>query len=132
MIKIILRFFDKLEDKIRQILSKSPLIYAFIGGVGIVLFWRGVWELADDLNLSSSGSLIISVIILLLTGTFVSFFIGEEILISGVKAEKRRDQSIIEKIEREQKKSIELLEEVNGIKKSLEEIKNKLEEKIIK
>jgi hypothetical protein len=129
MTKMILRFFDKLEDKIRQVLSRSPIIYAFIGGVGIVLFWRGVWELADDFGLSSFGSLFISVIILLLTGTFVSFFIGEEILISGVKAEKRRDQSIIEKIEKEEKKSIELLKEVDGIKKSLEEIKSKLEKK---
>ncbi|MFA5173030.1 MAG: hypothetical protein WC435_01330 [Candidatus Paceibacterota bacterium] len=129
MIKAILHFFDRLEDRVRQILSKSPIIYAFIGGVGIVLFWRGVWELADDFGLSSFGSLFISVLILLLTGTFVSFFIGEEILISGVKAEKRRDQSIMEKIEKEQKKSIELLKEVDGIKNSLEEIKNKLDKK---
>lgn len=127
MAKAILRFFDKLEDRVRQTLSKSPIIYAFIGGVGIVLFWRGVWELADDFGLTSSGSLIISIIILLLTGTFVSFFIGEEILISGVKAEKRRDQSIMEKIEKEKIKSSELLKQVDEIKGSLKEIKDKLD-----
>lgn len=32
---------DKLEDKVRGILSHSPLVYALIGGTAIVLFWGG-------------------------------------------------------------------------------------------
>ena len=45
--KSIIKFFDKIEDKIRGKLSHYPIFYAFIGGVGIVIFWRGVWHTAD-------------------------------------------------------------------------------------
>ena len=37
-------------------------------------------------------STIIGTIILLLTGLFVSFFIGEDIIISGIQEEKRIDE----------------------------------------
>jgi hypothetical protein len=45
MTRNILAFFDKLEDKTRAKLSRVPLLYAFLGGIGIVLFWRGFfWQ----------------------------------------------------------------------------------------
>src|SRR3990167_3833380 len=47
----LIKFFDKLEDKTRYRLSKLPILYAIIGGIGIVLFWRGVWHTADYLML---------------------------------------------------------------------------------
>jgi hypothetical protein len=43
----LLRFFDKFEDAVRGALSHWPIVYGFFGGVGIVLFWRGVWHTAD-------------------------------------------------------------------------------------
>ena len=69
----IIKFFDKLEDKVRARLSHYPILYALVGGVGIVLFWRGVWHVADDMGLGSWTSIIISLILLLMTGLFVSF-----------------------------------------------------------
>ena len=63
MIKKILHFFDKLEDQIRGRLSKYPIVYAFIGGVGIVLFWRGVWGLSEEIGMTNIQAIIISVII---------------------------------------------------------------------
>ena len=35
--------FDRMEDKLRRHLASHPVIYALIGGVATVLFWRGVW-----------------------------------------------------------------------------------------
>ena len=122
----IIRFFDKLEDKIRQALSKHPLVYALIGGTAIVLFWRGVWHLADDMGLSTEASLIISILIMLLTGTFVSFFIGERLLLSGLKKEKRLDEQTLEEVTKEEGRIKEMHRHLVEIRKELTEIKKKL------
>ena len=50
MTKNIVKFFDKLEDKTRAMLSRMPILYAFVGGIGVVLFWRGVWHTTDFLT----------------------------------------------------------------------------------
>ncbi len=114
-------FFDKLEDRIRESLSKRPIIYTLIGGVAIVLFWRGVWLIADSIPFLTGGvSFVLSVIILLLTGLFVSFFIGEEIIISGLKKERK----VFEKTESEIETEAEILKE---IKIKLEKIEGDLE-----
>jgi hypothetical protein len=90
--KKILNFFDKLEDEIRAALSRRPIIYAFAGGIAIVLFWRGVWMVADTIPfLTGPVSILVSVTILLAMGLFVSFFIGDNIIISGLKNEKKLD-----------------------------------------
>src|SRR3990167_6694358 len=89
LIKKIVKFIDRLEDKIRGKLSHYPILYGFIGGIGIVLFWRGVWHTADDLNIGSVTSLVIAVTILLVTGVFVSAFIGNRLIISGLIGEKK-------------------------------------------
>lgn len=95
MIKIV-NFFDKLEDRVRAALSRRPIIYACIGGTSIVLFWRGVWMVADSIPfLTGPVSIFISVLILLMTGLFVSFFIGDTIIISGLKRDKRVDEKVV-------------------------------------
>ena len=92
MVKKIVSFFDKLEDRIRIRLSHSPILYATIGGVGIVLFWKGVWETAEMIPyLHGIGSVVLGTLILLLTGLMVSFFIGESIIISGFKKKNLED-----------------------------------------
>lgn len=100
--KDLLRFFDKLEDDTRALLSKHNILYAFIGGVAIVLFWRGVWMIADTIPfLTGPISVLISVVILLVTGLFVSFFIGDTIIISGIKKEKRLDERVASEVRTE-------------------------------
>jgi hypothetical protein len=98
MYRKILNFFDKFEDNVRAHLSHHPILYTLIGGVSIVLFWRGVWHTADILQdqggilgwlFYEPNNLIIVTIILLATGLFVSYFIGDTILISGMKGEKK-------------------------------------------
>ncbi|MBY0376524.1 hypothetical protein K2P96_00940, partial [Patescibacteria group bacterium] len=88
-LKKVMLFLDRSVDRIRAKLSHHPFIYAFIGGVGIVLFWRGVWHLADDASLESSTSLILGGVILIITGVFVSEFIGKQLIIAGLIGEKK-------------------------------------------
>ena len=100
--KKIVRFFDKLEDKIRGKLSHYPILYGFMGGIGIVLFWRGVWHIADDINISSIISILIGSILLLVTGVFVSAFIGNRLIISGLIGEKKLAEKEESEIEAEE------------------------------
>lgn len=97
-LKKIIHFLDKLEDKVRAVLSRHPVLYAMVGSVGVVLLWRGIWGLADEYGMSSGTSIIIGTIILLVTGLFVSFFVGEQIIISGINEEKRIDEATEEEI----------------------------------
>ena len=86
----IIKFFDKVEDRVRHVLSHEPILYAFLGGVGIVLFWKGVWETAEYFSiLDGIGSIIVSVFLLLITGLFVSSFIGDSILLAGLRSQKK-------------------------------------------
>lgn len=115
----LLYFIDKLENRIRHKLSHHPIIYAFLGSIGVVLIWRGVWMFADELNISSILSMFIGFAISIITGLFVSFFVGDSIIISGIKNEKRIDEKTEEEIKKE---TITL----NEIKEDLEEIKDEI------
>ena len=119
------RFFDKLEDKIRRKLSHHPVVYAMIGSVGIILLWRGIWMIADNYNISGLASVILGAVILLVTGLFVSFFVGDRVIISGIKEEKRIDEKTEEEIKKEAEEIKEIKIELKEIEKDLEEIKKK-------
>jgi hypothetical protein len=133
--KKILIFFDKLEDRVRGRLSRMPVVYALIGGTAIVLFWRGIWVIADNVSYwltgghtSISGGIIsvaVSVVIMLLTGLFVSFFIGDIIIMSGLKGEKKLVEKEEKEIEKEFTAETTTLE---TIKEELDEIKEELKE----
>ena len=137
--KEIIKFFDGLEDKTRSWLSRRPIYYALIGGMGVVIFWRGIWHTMDALvgflnkqPITDSPwwdgplSILIGIFILLLTGLMVSTFIGNEIIISGL----RREKKIAEKTEIEVQEETEDVENIKKeIKKmavNLAEIKEKI------
>ena len=103
MLKII-RFFDKLEDRVRGVLSHHPVLYSLIGGTALVLFWEGISKIVDSvpfLNSLAGGFLLtmVSLATLLLIGVFVSFFIGDTILMSGINKEKKIAEQTEEEIE---------------------------------
>ncbi len=119
MVKEIVKFFDKLEDKVRAALSHYPIIYGFLGGIGVVLFWRGVWHISDEVNLGSVESIVLGSVILLITGVFVSTFIGNKVIISGLLGEKKlteKEEAVI----KEEARDIENIEE------SLEKVEEKI------
>ena len=129
MTKKIFHFFDKLEDKTRARLSRAPLIYALVGGIGVILFWRGVWHLADDVSLGSIFSILIGAIILLITGVFVSVFIGNRLIISGLSGEKKLAEKAESEIETEEAQIKKLQNTVERIEKEVNKIESKIEKK---
>lgn len=127
MINQIICFFDKLEDRIRISLSHRPIPYAFIGGIGVILFWRGVWETADLFPwFTAPLSIVVGLIILLLTGLLVSFFIGDSIILSGFKREKK----LAEKTESEVRSEKDTMQYVVAELRTIDEDLKKLQEKV--
>lgn len=131
--KKVFHFFDKVEDVVRGRLSKYPIMYAVIAGVLVVLFWRGIWHTGDLLEqkggflgflFSGPISLILSTVFLLLTGVFVSEFVGEMLILSGLKKEKK----LVDKTEDEiiqEKKEIESIDQtILHMVKEIDELEN--------
>ena len=62
---------------------------AFFVGAAIILFWRGIWNLADrylfpgNADLSAVASLLIGLVILLLSHNFVNQFLDEAVEEAG-------------------------------------------------
>jgi len=136
--KKITRFFDKLEDKVRARLSHRSIFYAIVGGTATVLFWRGVWHTGDIL-MSKGGvwewvfyepiTIIWTSIILLMTGLFVSNFIGERIIISGLKQEKKATDQTEDDVKKEEERLHEIFLKIEKMSKDIEEIKNEFSKK---
>ncbi len=125
--KKILSFFDKLEDNIRAALSRRPVVYAFIGGTAIVLFWRGVWMVADTIPfLTGPVSILVSVVILLAMGLFVSFFIGDDIIISGLKKEKKLDEKIASEVKTELDMLQDMQNQLNNLEQELKTFREEM------
>ena len=123
-------FFDQMEDNIRAAFSRRPVIYAFVGGAAIVLFWRGVWMVADSIPfLTGPVSIFVSVAILLAMGLFVSFFVGDSIIISGLKKEKRLDEKIVSEIKTELDVLNDIQKRLNGIEKELKTLRAEIKTK---
>ena len=135
MFKRIYKFFDKFEDKNRMLLSRHPIFYGFLTGIGIVLFWRGIWHTADQLFLiqNSLVSIVLGAGLLLAIGTFVSSFIGNEIIISGIKREKTAVEKIVMAEEQDLAHEFEddarIMRELREVKSQLIDLKRALEEK---
>lgn len=132
------KFFKGARGK----LSHYPIVYAIVGAVGIILFWRGVWHTADFLpmfflnNYGESSlnyailwdsliSLFVGFILLLFTGLFVYDFVGAKIISSEIKTEEK----IAEKTEAEEKSETKRLEE---IEKKFDEVTSHLDEHLEK
>jgi hypothetical protein len=135
MFKKIFRFFDTFEESIRTHLSRHPILYTFIGGIAIVLFWRGVWHTADIIQgyggiwgflFYEPVNLVISVIVLLGTGLFVSYFIGDNILISGLRREKNLYKKTEKEIRENEVTLSDIKHEVDEIKEEMDDIEWKL------
>jgi len=124
----IIKFFDRLEDRIREKLSRKPILYAFLGGFGVVLFWRGVWLIADESNISSFFSLILGSLILLFTGAFVSTFIGNKLIISGLYKEKKLTEKTKNEIKTEEFQIEQLQKTIDRVEKKIDGLEVEIKE----
>jgi len=129
----IVRFFDRLEDKTREHLSTIPIVYAVVGGITIVVFWRGIWEIADNLALMGGFwgfvfdpviSVVLSIVILLITGLFVSFFIGDRIILSGLKHEKKVEEKTELEVREEETMIAIMNKKLDRVSKDMEDLKS--------
>jgi len=133
-------FISKIVDRIKAFLSHRPGFYALVVGVGIVLFWRGVWHTTDLIHImfGSFGSnstidsisvtwwdgplsFLVGTIVLYFTGAFTSSFIGNELILSGLRGEKRLEQKTESEVKGEE-------EYILDIKKELEVVTEKITE----
>ncbi|MES2315532.1 MAG: hypothetical protein V4486_02225 [Patescibacteria group bacterium] len=137
---------SKLEQHITAFLSHRPKLYAFVVGVGVVLFWRGIWHTADQIHScffigyagcsttdaftspwwDGPASFVIGVFILYFTGAFISSFIGNELILSGLRGEKRLSQKTEGEVENEVSAISEIQEALEGIEGKIKELENKL------
>ena len=138
MFNSIVHFFDHLEDKVRGRLSHRSIIYALVGGVCTVTFWRGVWH-TDDILMNLGGfwgwlfyepiTVVWTALVLLATGLFVSNFIGERIIISGLKKEKKVTDKTESEVQEEEAELKRLENKMDLILREIDNIKNELAEK---
>ena len=139
----------KLEEKIKIYLSHHPRRYALIVGIGIVLFWRGVWHISDflhgyfgtfqnnlSLGYSSSSwwdgplSFMIGVIILFFTGAFTSSFIGNELILSGLREEKKLSKKTETEVKTEDQFVSEIKEELTIMTEKIEQLEKEIHKKV--
>ena len=120
MFKRIFHFFDKLEDHIRQYLSRHPLQYTFIGTFSIIVLWSGVdWTLSEMGFLNGPILILIGVVITLATGVLGPFFVGDVIILSGLRKEKKVTEKTEQEVEEESVSLKEIKSEFRKIEETL-------------
>ena len=126
------------EQKLTAYLSHRPKLYALVVGIGIVLFWRGVWHTADQIHSCLSyqriclsidastspwwdgpASFLVGIVILYFTGAFISSFIGNELILSGLRGEKRLSQKTEGEVESEVSAIADIRDAVVGIEEKI-------------
>jgi len=136
MISKIVKFFDRLEDVLREGLSLYPILYALVGGFSTVLLWRSVWHTADILMESGNSffawffyepnQIWINTIFLLMIGLFVSIFVGPHVLISGLRKERSIEEKVVRTEKEEEITLTHVILEIRKLQKQVEDLNSKI------
>ena len=115
-----------IEDDARRYFEKIPFAQAFFAGIGVIIFWRGIWEWLDMLQMSPITSVILGAGILLCVGVFVQTFIGNTIIIKNVKQEEQTEKKQMRHMEGEV-----VTEEVtlSSLSKKIDELSKRIDER---
>lgn len=146
-----MKHIKTIEDKIRVYLSHHPRLYALIVGTGIVLFWRGVWHTTDlvhnyfsvlqsNTSLDSVSaplwdgplSLFVGGALLLMTGAFTSSFIGNELILSGLRGERRLSEKTETEVETEEEVILEIKTELDKVNSKIIQLEKEFHKKNLK
>lgn len=120
--------FLNIEAKARKYFEPFPFIHAFLAGVGVILFWRGAWELADIYQLDPILSVVVGVIILGGIGLFVQTFVGNAIIIKNVNNEIKLEKSNKQQAEKFQTEIVKEEITLEHLSNKLDIVMNKLQE----
>lgn len=137
-----LKLLSKIERNLRHRLSRLPVLYALVGAVGLVLFWRGVWHTTDFIagvllpGFNPAGvnlveiidgliSLSLGFLLLLSTGLFVFEFIGAEVIATDLKGEEKLTKKTEAEIETEKSTLNKIHNEMHGVSKRLAKLEKK-------
>lgn len=114
-----------IEEKARKYFEQFPFLQAILAGIGVIVFWRGIWEGLDQTGVSPFASIILGIIILGAVGVFVQTFIGNTIIIREVRQEEKEEKKIMKEVAKEENtESISLTE----ISIKLDQIMKRMEE----
>ncbi len=128
--KKVLKFFDLMEDRVRARLSRHPVIYGVVSGLGIVMFYRGVWMVLDDMPFMTGWvTLIAATVILLISGVFVSQFVSNHIILSGIKKEKKMTEKLEEELKSDTEMEREIIDALKRIQADIDRLRLAKEEK---
>lgn len=119
--------FLKMEDRARKYFEQFPFIHAFLAGVGVILFWRGVWEIADINRISPGTSVILGIVLLGGIGLFIHTFIGNAIIIKNVKREIDIEKEQIKEVARVEKDILEEEITLKHLHAKLNELTDKID-----
>ncbi|MDQ5928646.1 MAG: hypothetical protein QG594_420 [Bacteroidota bacterium] len=120
--------FLRIEEGARKYFEKFPFIQAFLAGVGMILFWRGAWEVADNAGVGPITSVIVGMLILGGIGLFVQTFIGNTIIIKSVKSEISLEKKSKEEVAQVEKEIIKEEVTLLHLSNKLDELNNKIEQ----
>jgi hypothetical protein len=113
------------EEGARKFFEKVPFIHAFLAGVGVIIFWRGVWELFDQIGITPVQSIIMGVVLLGGIGVFIQTFLGNTIIIKDVAKKEKSETKLIKEVESEVSGEEitlkQLAEKIDRLTKKLEE-----------
>lgn len=117
--------FLQIEERARTYFERIPFVHAFLGGVGVVLFWRGVWEIADRMRIDPIASIVIGSLLLGAIGLFLHTFVGNAIIIKNVEKDKRMTKKAeheIASVEKDVKKEEVTLDQLSAKIDRLEQV----------
>ncbi|MEQ1499759.1 MAG: hypothetical protein ABL917_00080 [Parcubacteria group bacterium] len=117
-----------------------PILYALLGGIGVVLFWRGVWHTTDFISIlllqnkqpsiaemiDGPMSFVVGTSVLLITGVYVSAFIGNRLLMTGLSGEKKLAEKTGEEIMAEEDQLKKMQGTLNKVEEKISEIESEI------
>ncbi len=123
--KYVTNIFLRIEERARTYFERFPFAHAFLGGIGVVLFWRGVWEIADRMRIDPIVSIVVGSLLLGCIGLFLHTFVGNAIIIKNVEKDKRMTKKAeheIAAVEKDVKKEEVTLDQLSAKIDRLEQV----------